>query len=287
MRIRSQEVSYPASLSPGAADFIRRALVRSPEQRTSMADLLAHPWLRGHMSRAAAPHARGRAATQGEVSAGLGMLLPASAGGGGGGGGGASGPGAMLGVVAAAAPGSLSLPGTTGAGAGGIGVGSWGAARMRSSGGAGKGGPLAGALPAGAGEGHNSSCPNILHAQVGHDALRLGARRACMLRLVESPERMTWSARLGGQRPPREPHHAAAPPPHCHPGQQVGGDGDAPAPAAQGLSPLGRGRSVDTSCGGGAAPWQTAAAPAAAQQQQQQQEEEEQRRAPGPDTMVL
>ncbi|KAI8473429.1 MAG: kinase-like domain-containing protein [Monoraphidium minutum] len=167
-KIKSQEVAYPPSLSPGAADFIQRALVRAPEQRTGMSDLLSHAWLRGHMRRAGtAPHTRGRAATAGDVSAGL-SLLPAVGGGAAAGGfgtascsGGCAGPGGALGGGAGGgAPGSLSMPG------GGGGGGGWGGgARMQSSGGIAKAALLG--APACA-EGHNSSCPNILHAQ-GYD----------------------------------------------------------------------------------------------------------------------
>jgi hypothetical protein len=65
---------------------------------------------------------------------------------------------------AAAGPGSLSLPG---AGGGHHGGGSWGGARPlgASSGGLSKLALTGGGLSCG-GEGHNSSCPNIPHAQV-------------------------------------------------------------------------------------------------------------------------
>lgn len=156
-------MSYPSHLTPGAVDFIKRALVRSPETRTNMTELLAHTWLRSHMRRAAVPHIRSRAQTQGEVTAGLGMLGPGS-----GGVASCSGGGAGAHLGSAGGPGSLSVPGTVhGGGSGGVGVGGWGGARMQSSGGIAKGGLVAGGLAGGASEGHNSSCPNILHAQVG------------------------------------------------------------------------------------------------------------------------
>eukprot|EP00775_Hariotina_reticulata_P003478 gene3478-3747_t len=68
-KIKTQEVTYPAELSEGAADFIRAALVRSPDPRASLTDLLQHPWVVKHKTRtAAAPHLRGRAQTQSEVA---------------------------------------------------------------------------------------------------------------------------------------------------------------------------------------------------------------------------
>lgn len=57
-------MSYPAELSEGAADFIRAALVRNPEQRASLQDLLQHPWLLRHKRSATGPHMRGRTQTQ-------------------------------------------------------------------------------------------------------------------------------------------------------------------------------------------------------------------------------
>lgn len=63
-KIKTQAVPYPAELSDGALDFIRRALVRSPEQRASLPDLLQHPWIVRHMRPVAAPHMRGRTQTQ-------------------------------------------------------------------------------------------------------------------------------------------------------------------------------------------------------------------------------
>jgi hypothetical protein len=141
-----------------------------------MQELLAHPWVRSHMRRNAAPHMRGRTVTQGEVPQGLG-LQPVGGGAGSGGGFGLTGSGGVgggAGLVAAGgsagAPGSLSMPGSSsvqsGSGAGGGGGGGWGGARMQSSGGISKAGLMAGVV---AGEGHNSSCPNILTAQVGLD----------------------------------------------------------------------------------------------------------------------
>ncbi|WIA42674.1 hypothetical protein OEZ86_008634 [Tetradesmus obliquus] len=67
-KIKTQEVSYPAELSEGAADFIRAALVRNPEQRASLQDLLQHPWLLRHKRSATGPHMRGRTQTQSEVA---------------------------------------------------------------------------------------------------------------------------------------------------------------------------------------------------------------------------
>jgi serine/threonine protein kinase len=64
-KIKTQEVSYPAELSDGATDFIKSALVRDPEKRTSLTDLLKHPWLLKHLrSSAGPPHMRGRTQTQ-------------------------------------------------------------------------------------------------------------------------------------------------------------------------------------------------------------------------------
>lgn len=63
-KIKTQEVAYPAELSEGAADFIRAALVRNPEQRVSLVDLLQHPWVLKHKRSAAGPHMRGRTQTQ-------------------------------------------------------------------------------------------------------------------------------------------------------------------------------------------------------------------------------
>eukprot|EP00879_Flechtneria_rotunda_P023191 GHRR01024518.1.p1 GENE.GHRR01024518.1~~GHRR01024518.1.p1 ORF type:complete len:533 (+),score=186.16 GHRR01024518.1:153-1751(+) len=69
-KIKTQEVVYPThELSAGAADFIRAALVRSPEQRASLMDLLQHPWLLKHKHRPmGGPHMRGRTQTQSEVA---------------------------------------------------------------------------------------------------------------------------------------------------------------------------------------------------------------------------
>ncbi|KAF6262630.1 kinase-like domain-containing protein [Scenedesmus sp. NREL 46B-D3] len=67
-KIKTQEVAYPAELSEGAADFIRSALVRDPEQRASLQDLLQHPWLQRHKRSATGPHMRGRTQTQSEVA---------------------------------------------------------------------------------------------------------------------------------------------------------------------------------------------------------------------------
>jgi hypothetical protein len=154
-----QEVAYPSTLSPGAVDFIRRALVRAPEARTPMEALLAHDWVRGHMRRAAGPppHARGRGGVTCEGGAG------GCGGAGSSGGGSACGVGGVGPLGAAAGPGSLSLPG--GGGGGASGGGSWGGGRPLPLGGAKAalarvaGGALAEA-------GHNSSCPN-LDAQFG------------------------------------------------------------------------------------------------------------------------
>ncbi len=168
-------MTYPPQLSPGAVDFIKCALVRSPEQRTSMQDLLSHAWVRGHMRRAALPHIRARMQTQGDAAMAGGAAGAGLSGGGAGcsgGGGGCSGGGGTgsLGSIAMAGggAGSLSAPGG----------GGWGGApRVQSSGGgASKAGlalASADALGApgggcdgggGAAGGHNSSCPNILHA---------------------------------------------------------------------------------------------------------------------------
>lgn len=68
-KIKTQEVSYPSELSEGAAVFIKAALVRDPECRASLTDLLQHPWLQRHMrSSAGPPHMRGRTQTQSEVA---------------------------------------------------------------------------------------------------------------------------------------------------------------------------------------------------------------------------
>lgn len=64
-KIKTQEVSYPSELSEGATAFIKAALVRDPEGRASLADLLQHPWLLKHLrSSAGPPHMRGRTQTQ-------------------------------------------------------------------------------------------------------------------------------------------------------------------------------------------------------------------------------
>jgi serine/threonine protein kinase len=63
-KIKTQEVVYPAELSEGAADFIRKALVRNPEQRASLQDLLQHPWVLRHKRSATGPHMRNRTQTQ-------------------------------------------------------------------------------------------------------------------------------------------------------------------------------------------------------------------------------
>jgi serine/threonine protein kinase len=64
-KIKTQEVPYPPELSEGAASFIRAALVRAPEQRASLAELMQHPWLVRHMQmRGAGGGNRGRAQTQ-------------------------------------------------------------------------------------------------------------------------------------------------------------------------------------------------------------------------------
>jgi serine/threonine protein kinase len=71
-KIKTQEVAYPNELSEGAADFIRAALVRNPEQRASLQDLLQHPWLLRHKRSATGPHMRNRTQTQvGWVGSGL------------------------------------------------------------------------------------------------------------------------------------------------------------------------------------------------------------------------
>jgi uncharacterized membrane protein YgcG len=210
-KIRTQEVAYPHNLSPGAADFIKRALVRAPEARTSMEELLAHDWVRAHMRRAAVPppHARARAATAGDALAGLGLGGAGGYGFGGGtsGGGASSGGGSAAGVCgvaqlgAAAGPGSLSLPGGTGSGGGG---GSWGGARPLALAGA-KGAlalAAAGAL-AGGGEGHNSSCPNILHPQVGGRARR---RRSRSRAVGSNPHATHQLLRLGRPQLPAVMH---------------------------------------------------------------------------------
>jgi serine/threonine protein kinase len=63
-KIKTQEVAYPPELSEGAADFIRKALVRNPEQRASLQDLLQHPWVLRHKRSATGLHMRGRTQTQ-------------------------------------------------------------------------------------------------------------------------------------------------------------------------------------------------------------------------------
>jgi serine/threonine protein kinase len=64
-KIKTQEVSYPAELSEGATAFIKAALVRDPDRRASLTDLLQHPWLLRHLrSNAGPPHMRGRTQTQ-------------------------------------------------------------------------------------------------------------------------------------------------------------------------------------------------------------------------------
>lgn len=72
-KIKTQEVNYPSELSEGAAAFIKAALVRDPERRASLSDLLQHPWLLKHLrSSAGPPHMRGR--TQTQVCFGTGIL---------------------------------------------------------------------------------------------------------------------------------------------------------------------------------------------------------------------
>lgn len=74
-KIKTQEVSYPAELSEGATAFIKAALVRDPERRASLTDLLKHPWLLKNMrSTAGPPHMRGR--TQTQVRQALGLVHP-------------------------------------------------------------------------------------------------------------------------------------------------------------------------------------------------------------------
>jgi hypothetical protein len=69
LKIKTQEVAYPPGLSPGARDFMARALVRDPARRATMAELLAHPWIQSFM-RAHSVHMRNRTATHGDVRAG-------------------------------------------------------------------------------------------------------------------------------------------------------------------------------------------------------------------------
>ena len=174
-------MQYPATLSPGAVDFISRCLVRAPEKRASVAELLGHPWLRGLADRAAAaPHARVRALARSEVGA--------AGGGSGSSGGGWAAPSGVVGGVAqgtaSAGPASLSLPGDAAGGGGGGGGGEAGEAtgllRVQSTGAGSLGSKAAGmcaaaaaarGLFAGSGgggcEGHNSSCPNIPAAAMG------------------------------------------------------------------------------------------------------------------------
>jgi hypothetical protein len=59
LKIRTQEVNYPAHLSPGAVSFMRLALVRDPAQRATMDQLLAHPWVVGLMARSGGRRAGG------------------------------------------------------------------------------------------------------------------------------------------------------------------------------------------------------------------------------------
>jgi serine/threonine protein kinase len=64
-KIKTQEVAYPAELSEGATAFIQAALVRDPERRASLTDLLQHPWLLKHLRSSTGPaHMRGRTQTQ-------------------------------------------------------------------------------------------------------------------------------------------------------------------------------------------------------------------------------
>jgi hypothetical protein len=68
LKIRTQEVTYPPHLSPGAVSFMRLALVRDPAQRATMGQLLAHPWVVGLMTRSSGRRAGG--VSEGRVSAG-------------------------------------------------------------------------------------------------------------------------------------------------------------------------------------------------------------------------
>jgi serine/threonine protein kinase len=64
-KIKTQEVAYTAELSEGATAFIQAALVRDPERRASLTDLLQHPWLLKHLRSSTGPaHMRGRTHTQ-------------------------------------------------------------------------------------------------------------------------------------------------------------------------------------------------------------------------------
>lgn len=70
MKIKSQEVQYPAGLSAGALDFMRWALVRDPDGRATMQQLLTHPWITMHSRSNTLTKTRNRTQTQGDVVTG-------------------------------------------------------------------------------------------------------------------------------------------------------------------------------------------------------------------------
>jgi hypothetical protein len=46
--IRQLPPSFPEFMSPGLVDYISRALVKPADQRSSLSDLMRHPWILGH-----------------------------------------------------------------------------------------------------------------------------------------------------------------------------------------------------------------------------------------------
>lgn len=46
--IRQLPPSFPEFMSPGLVDYITSALVKPADQRSSLSDLMRHPWILGH-----------------------------------------------------------------------------------------------------------------------------------------------------------------------------------------------------------------------------------------------
>jgi len=44
------EVNYPDEISEGARDLVAKLLVKGPEQRACLEDVLKHPWILKHTS---------------------------------------------------------------------------------------------------------------------------------------------------------------------------------------------------------------------------------------------
>eukprot|EP00775_Hariotina_reticulata_P007067 gene7067-7280_t len=71
--IRQSPPSFPEFMSPGLVDFISRALVKPADQRSSLADLMQHPWIMGHARGAPAANGSSGSAVAPVAAVGLAM----------------------------------------------------------------------------------------------------------------------------------------------------------------------------------------------------------------------